>query len=239
MTSSSKRLFECRFGVGDPNGTHSGTWKVWASRNAPDLYIAARSIAKQQKISIHASGQRHSGYTSEHVRRMTDSGNWVGRSRHIEKWTGGVETNTPSCTVEFRARFPADELRAYPLPQEKPSKRVNWIPRPAPGHSVEVVLLIAPAGKPKGWPGQINPGTQLIAKGKLSDGRNVLLVYFTEPCPPLSNQEEIEHRIRIEAANLGVTPANVTGGHRIIMFGDTKEGGKACVEYALDSFLRD
>ena len=61
------RPFECWFGVGQPDGDHSMVWKIWAARKTADLYIAARSMGGAMKASLHASGKRNVGLTSEYV----------------------------------------------------------------------------------------------------------------------------------------------------------------------------
>jgi hypothetical protein len=60
------RPFEFWFGVGKPDGNHSMVWKVWGGRKTADLYIAARSMGGEMKASLHASGKRHVGLTSEY-----------------------------------------------------------------------------------------------------------------------------------------------------------------------------
>jgi transposase len=64
------RPFECWFGVGQPDGDHSMVWKIWAARKTADLYIAARSMGGAMKASLHASGKRNVGLTSEYVRSL-------------------------------------------------------------------------------------------------------------------------------------------------------------------------
>src|SRR3954451_9746788 len=109
ITLNAKRNFECRFAIGEPNGDHSDAWKIWASRDTSDLYIVTRSIAKSVKISIHASGQRHFGFTKEQWNEMQIRGDLQILSRHWSQWQGGIEIG-PDHTLEYRLRFPTSEL---------------------------------------------------------------------------------------------------------------------------------
>jgi hypothetical protein len=87
------RLIEFWFGVGKPDGDHSMVWKVWGARKTADLYVAARSMGGEMKASIHASGKRHVGLTSEYVRSLESRQSWHGGSRHYDSWEGGVRSD--------------------------------------------------------------------------------------------------------------------------------------------------
>lgn len=40
---------------GNPPGRRSGTWKIWAARTKPDVYIANRDIGRYQEWGLHKS----------------------------------------------------------------------------------------------------------------------------------------------------------------------------------------
>jgi len=44
-----------RFAVGSPTGLRSSTWRIWSAKHTKDVYLAARSIAGLQKVSLHES----------------------------------------------------------------------------------------------------------------------------------------------------------------------------------------
>jgi len=85
------RPFECWFGVGQPDGHHSMVWKIWAARKTADLYIAARSMGGAMKASLHASGKRNVGLTSEYVRSLESRQSWHGGSRHYDSWEAATK----------------------------------------------------------------------------------------------------------------------------------------------------
>jgi hypothetical protein len=99
-----QRQFERRFGLGDPNGEHSMVWKVWASRNTPDVYVTARSLWGAMKASIHASGERHVGIASEYALDKT--------KRHYDRWFGGHKF-AEDVSFEFLIQIPTAELRPF------------------------------------------------------------------------------------------------------------------------------
>jgi hypothetical protein len=143
------RPFECWFGVGQPDGDHSMVWKIWAARKTADLYIAARSMGGAMKASLHVSGKRNVGLTSEYVRSLESRQSWHGGSRHYDSWEAGTEL-TPGMTLEFLLRFPTAQLRPFPVSQSDLAKKVVWL-APAPeGQVLEVGLLYVPSEKPVG-----------------------------------------------------------------------------------------
>jgi hypothetical protein len=127
-----QRQFECRFGVGDPNGKHSLVWKVWASRNTPDVYVTARSMQGAMKASIHASGQRHVGLTSEYALDKT--------KRHYDRWLGGHKL-TEGVSLEFLIQIPTVELRSFPLGTGDLKNNVVWL-QPSPDQTMTIVILL-------------------------------------------------------------------------------------------------
>jgi hypothetical protein len=72
------RPFDCKFGVGQPDGCHSMVWKVWAAKNTDDVFITARWEGGRIKATLHEPRprlrpERHVGLTGEYVKVLKSS----------------------------------------------------------------------------------------------------------------------------------------------------------------------
>ena len=56
-----------RFGVRDDIGRTSGVWRLWSHRG--DVYLAARTLGGVIKVSLHATGNWKTAFSSEYMRR--------------------------------------------------------------------------------------------------------------------------------------------------------------------------
>jgi hypothetical protein len=72
-----------RFAVGTPDGAHSSVWRVWAYRS--DVYVAARSIVSEMRVSLHASGKWRAAFTEKHLKRPQPFID-PSRDRAVDKW---------------------------------------------------------------------------------------------------------------------------------------------------------
>lgn len=239
------RGLECWFGVGKPDGNHSMVWKVWGGRNAPDLYVTARSLGGAMKASIHASGQRRVGLTSEYVRSTAHSGgtrsfgllyvhhqSWSGGTRHYDSWEGGHHLGTVA-SLEFLLRFPTAELRPFPLTQSDLDKNVFWLtPAPA-GQTIEVALLyLPPEAQPPAVPA--GSGTQIVSAGTLTDGRQVFLAGIARPNRVFSNQAQMLREVAERMWAAGIRPSELSDRFRLIA-GFDLEGIRGFTEMAASS----
>lgn len=59
-----------RFAVGEPGGARSSVWRVWMNDRRDDVYIAARSLASEVKVSLHPDFWYY-GFTSTHAARAS------------------------------------------------------------------------------------------------------------------------------------------------------------------------
>lgn len=230
---SDARRFECRFGIGDPDGKHSGTWKIWAGKKNSDVYVFFRPVGTWLKVSIHESGFRYWGMTAEFFREnYPDSPR---SERMFDRWQGGVEVS-PSLFLELRLRFPASELSTWKVP-DTDQKGVLWVPSAEDGKQVEVLLLIGPSGA-TGWPGRKAMKTKLLAEGTLAYGRRVWIVHHVTTVPTWSNQDEAVKQIKAAALASGLTIDSVQPEHRLSVFGtDDRDGGRGFTEVSLSSVL--
>ena len=189
------------------------------------------------KASIHASGERRVGYTSEYVRSAQARQTWRGVSRHYDRWEGGRELQ-PGTTAEFLIRFPTEELRPFPLSESDLAKRVSWF-TPAPvGQTVEVMLLYMPSGE-KLVPSP-DSSSQVVSAGTLSDGRQVYLVGVTVP-DDAHTFEDKEHRSQEIAEQLraaGIPPQALEDNNFRLIVGFNLEGIRGFTEMAANSLDR-
>jgi hypothetical protein len=217
-----QRPFEYRFGVGDPDGKHSLVWKVWASRNTPDVYITAPSMGGMMKASIHASGQRHIGLTSEYTQDKS--------TRHFDRWLGGYKHKEGGPSLEFQVRIPTGELRSFPL-REREKKNVVWLPPAPESQAMAVMLLFVPPDlsltPDEGWP-------RLICAGTLADSRQVCLWGMIVPDKPLNNQAELLQDYRKKLESTGIVPSSLDDSVRLVV-GTNYGGVRGWTEMALSS----
>ena len=113
---------EARIVVGAPDGPRSTVWK-FAARKA-DVYIFARPIASDAKISLHASGDCHWSRTDAWVQRDPNRRN---QNRHMEQWHEPRPFAGPPLHC-FQIRIPATDLR--PIGNERNLAKIQWLPTP-------------------------------------------------------------------------------------------------------------
>jgi hypothetical protein len=229
-----QRQFECRFGVGNPEGKHSLIWKVWASRNTADVYVTTRAMGGgtramggSMKASIHASGQRHIGLTSEYAQDKS--------TRHLERWLGGYELSGDA-TIEFHIRIPTDELRSFPLSERDLKKNVVWLP-PAPESHASLITLLFLAPEARHTPPSGDDEVQLICAGTLADLRQVWLVGATVRDEPFPNQAERFQEMREQLDSAGIVLSTLNDTFRLIL-GAPFGGVRGWTEMAMSSLVR-
>ncbi|MGZ7057501.1 MAG: hypothetical protein ACXVK3_18415, partial [Candidatus Angelobacter sp.] len=198
------------------------------------------------KASIHASGQRRVGLTSEEYVRLTaHSGgarsagllyvqtdkSWSG-GRHYDSWEGGRELGTVA-TLEFLLRFPTAELRPFPLTQSDLAKNVFWLtPAPA-GQTVEVALLyLLPEAEPPAVPD--GSTTQIVSAGRLTDGRQVFLVGILRPDRVFDNEAQLLRVVAEKMRAAGIRPSELGDWFRLIA-GFDLEGIRGWTDMAASS----
>jgi hypothetical protein len=173
--------FIFRFGVGDPSGFQSGVWRVWAGPGKSDVYMAIRTIAGINKISLHATGACNASLTSQAVKNDPALTERLGGSRHLDQWSRPMHTGS-LLSIPLRIRFPESELRTR-IGSEEPEKKVVWLPAPPSDHAVDVVCnftgQVFESGK---WPWQDEGGT-LLTSAKLQNGEAFWLTALVYRAP--------------------------------------------------------
>lgn len=160
--------FTFRFGVGDPAGLQSGVWRVWTDPGKSDVYVAIRTIAGINKISLHATGACNASLTSQAVKNDPTIAKRFGGSRHLDQWSRPMHTGA-LLSIPLRVRFLASELRMS-IGLEEPKKKVEWFPAPPSDHAVDVVCSFTSQAFESGkWPWR-DEGSTLLASAELQNG---------------------------------------------------------------------
>lgn len=124
--------------VGDESGgPRSSLWRVWTWKS--DVYVGARPIAGEVRVSLHESGKWRYAFTEKHqcgTRPLIKPD----EDRAKYKWDRPTEI-FPGFTRAFVICVPSSELMepAEPDPLKKPA---TWLPVPPPGHQVEIDLWL-------------------------------------------------------------------------------------------------
>src|SRR6266550_771493 len=116
-----------RVAVGRP-GRRSAVWNIMANKNKSDIYVAARSVARVQKVSLHESGDWRVQWvdSSEAGRRMAE----LTGSRIQDQWRRPAETS-PGWTKVLSIWIPDGEVVDMPNDYQT-EEGVIWVPPPAP-----------------------------------------------------------------------------------------------------------
>lgn len=135
---------ELRFGVRDRRtDRQSTTWKVWIPGKKSDVYVAAREMGRDFKVSLHESGSWQLGFVEgflERELRPEDVDSTP--SRHIEVWSRPPEL-LPGVTRALQVLVqPGAVCRRG---RARGSKRLAWADLPPAGLAVEFTLFILSA----------------------------------------------------------------------------------------------
>jgi hypothetical protein len=158
--------------VGDRDGAHASVWRIWATRNHSDVYIAVRDIAGIQKWSLHESGDwRHQWVTPKYALHLTNSDN-----RIIDQWPQPTEFEDIGWTKAFSIRARLLDLVDYGDGSELPDD-VIWLPPPPGGHATVIHIVIA---RPDRLAAEVQ-GVFPFHAFRLANGKAVLLTVSVQP----------------------------------------------------------
>jgi hypothetical protein len=160
-------------GDGTDQGPRSALWRVFTGRKTSDVYIGARPIAGEIRVSLHERGPWRFAYTEQH-QRGPRSFVPLEEDRARYKWARPAEF-APGLTRAFIIVVASSELRAPrdPDPLKKPAV---WLPPPPDGSQVEIDLFFARNARPGSWPGKNKLGTQLLYRQLLPNGEELMVV---------------------------------------------------------------
>lgn len=101
-----------RFNVTTDGSCRSVEWRVWTVKNADDVYVAARILGGEIKVSLHQTGSWSHGFTADG--KAKDS-LLPGQSRHFAIWQRPDEI-APGWTRAVQIIVPDAALQARPSP---------------------------------------------------------------------------------------------------------------------------
>jgi hypothetical protein len=223
--------FVCKFVVGKKNGPRASVWRVWAGRKKPDLYIAATSVAGKVKASLHASGIRHVGLTSQYAASTQQT-----EKRNIQRWVGGHAIGG-GCSLELQICFPTSQLRNFGNADAVASE-VIWLAAAPVGMMVRVCIVLGPDDSRSGWPGRNNSGSFLIAEGRLSDLRRVWVVGQNMSDAMFVNENFARRHMSEISSNMRENQISSDEQHRVVAIFRDELNIRGLAEFAGDSFIK-
>lgn len=168
------------FGVGSPAVGYSSVWKLKARKGAGNIYIGARSVFSDVKISLHDfGGHCQLGLTQEEAARRG-----IERThRHWDIWKVAPDRN--GFTIAIVLVFPVKSLRPELFKEGTATKPIDWIPPDQTKDAIEVACCFSDKGIESGdWPGRIVPGTVPTLGLEYSNGRSFWLVAYPRNFDP-------------------------------------------------------
>lgn len=159
-----------RWASGSPDGPRSLTWQVIGARNSDDVYVGARGMMKDQKLSLHKSGVWRWAFTQPAAQKYLPPGDdplvrrYPATDPIAPGWRHAARIRTPSTT--FCPAF--DE----PRPKDRQPIRFFKAPdSPSPLH-LEYHVLIGDAGA-----APLNAGPMFVVGGMpLTSGKWVWVI---------------------------------------------------------------
>lgn len=159
-----------RFVVGSIEGPWSPTFVAWANQGKGDVYLSARSMAGDLKVSLHESGECALALTREHLKKQ----NLPVQQRARETWTP-VGMGAPGFSRALSIVIPPTELRTFAPPPKKAP--VVFIPPAPEGMVTEISAIFSEAGtQVDHWPGATTGGTSFLAAYSLMPKRSLWFV---------------------------------------------------------------
>jgi hypothetical protein len=170
-----KKQAVVRFAVGKSDDLQSPVWRLWTSGNGSDVYLAARTIADQAKVSFHESRKWRLAFTEKYA---SGPNPYVqpGEDRTTSKWQRPPEI-APGITRAFVIMVPASELTSPKVAFASKPDTV-WVP-PAPSGLATclTIFFITPAADI----GRISSFAQSVGRIRLRNGESVWVLAHHQP----------------------------------------------------------
>jgi hypothetical protein len=233
----SRKDFSLRFAGGTAEGRRSGAWRIWAQNGSSgkatnsDVYLAARSVAHEVKVSLHESGSWQYSITSAHAAKASPSN--PGQARHLQRWLRPAEF-APGLTLAFRFYLPESEFRAF-RDDELATANPTWLPIPPPGSMTEVSLILGASSAVSGdWPGRTVADTQLLGQVTLVNSETLWIVHRLAETPALISAAVSDAKLRKgDARRFGYVP-HAHPALRMWLFGRHEDGCAFLIDVAPD-----
>lgn len=227
-----------RFAVGEPAGPRSSVWRVWMNDRRDDVYISARALASDIKVSLHPEFW-YFGFTQHH----TDRGSSVlpaGADRKMEIWDRPAEFGA-GWTRAFAIIVPASEV--VEAPTAYTGSEAVWFSKPADGEAVHFTVLISKPDAARGRRGYPNAdgfgsSTEFLTRLDMTTGEQLWILAHVAPLTDWET-EGLEkahasldkHSCQKLAARAASDP---TFSPRLLVFGDSSDGARQFFDVALD-----
>jgi hypothetical protein len=131
-----------RWAAGRPDGPRSMTWLVTANNNSDEVYVGARGLMNDMKMSLHASGNWRLALNDpkKYVPVGADRviGRWTPPPEFATGWRRAAVIHTPSTT--FAA--------PYKEPRTSDGAPIRWFAAPEPPYHLQFQILLGDAGAP-------------------------------------------------------------------------------------------
>jgi hypothetical protein len=212
-----------RVAVGDSNGAQSTVWRIWTNRT--DVYVSARDIAGDIKVSLHQSGTSQIGFTAESAEKRGIHPH----ARLASRWhrpTGGKVVR------EFQIIIPASEV--VPLRHQAGRKAdISWQPVSSPGTCTYLTLFHG-----AGWSADPDPLLQVddvlvtqLESWALPNGDHVWVTLHAAALSPEQHTQLVDTKREI----LSHSTAKVRRARnpRGFAFGEAPDGSRFLIDVCL------
>jgi hypothetical protein len=231
-----------RFAVGEPAGPRSSVWRVWMNDRRDDVYIAARSLASDLKVSLHPNFW-YFGFTRKHAER----GSSVvppGADRKMHVWERPGEFGA-GWTRAFAIVVPASEVIEAPTPYA--GSEAVWFPKPADGEAIHFTVLLSKPGAARGRRGYPNAdgfddSTEFLTRLDMTTGEQLWVVAHVAPMTDEDTERlertraSFEEHRRQELVNRAKKSPSFSP--RALVFADSSDGVGYFFDVALDHITR-
>jgi hypothetical protein len=191
-----------RFRVEDDAGLSSATWVVKGSKNGDDVYIGARAIMSEIKLSLH-SGTWRMAYTAESTHAKTLGPD---QDRLLTRWAVTSDDLTHGWRHALTITIPPSSLCKLP-PDPSPSARTAVYLAPENGWGMRFDVLL-------GDPDEHRSGLTVVSAGNV--GRLTLrtgrAVWVVATDVPVTAEYERQVELAREAARAHPTPDAIRRG---------------------------
>lgn len=227
-----------RFAVGDPSGPRSSVWRIWMNDRRDDVYIAARALASDLKVSLHPEFW-YFGFTKQHI----DRGSSVlpsGSDRKMRVWSRPAEFGA-GWTRAFSIVVPASQVVEAPTPYT--GSEAVWFPKPAEGEAVHFTVLLSKPGAARGRRGYPNAdgfgdSTEFLTRLDMTTGEQLWVVAHVAPMTDGETARLEKARAGFEEHNRQRLTARVkndpTFSPRMLIFAESSDGVGLFFDIALD-----
>jgi hypothetical protein len=226
-----QRTVGIRFAVGDPAGPRSAVWRVWMNNRRDDVYIAARGLASDLKVSLHPDYWYY-GFTSKHA---ASSSSLIppGSDRKKYVWDRPGEFGA-GWTRAFEIVVPASEVVS--APEAYVGSEAVWFPTPDTNESMHFTVLLSKPDAARGRRGfptaeGAELTTELVTRLSMSTGETLWIVAHSAPTPAEQAQQR---RARVDLlAQVAREGLGSVAMPRALVFAQRDDGVPAFIDLSL------